>query len=135
MTPLVSRTRRIETDRSDDFPSSRRATDTECGHHTGDEALRVVAGALRGAVRETDMVGRLGGDEFVALLTRSDDSGVARVITAFRRALMVGDEALGVAFVMEVAIGVARSQAGDTYDILMRRADRAMYLEKNWKYA
>ena len=105
------------------------------GHHTGDEALRVVGGALRGAVRETDLVGRLGGDEFVALLTRSDDSGVDRVIGAFRRALRVEDEASGAAFSIEVAIGVARSQAGDTCDVLMRRADRAMYAEKNKKYA
>jgi diguanylate cyclase (GGDEF)-like protein/PAS domain S-box-containing protein len=105
------------------------------GHHTGDEALRVVAGALRGAVRETDLVGRLGGDEFVALLTRSDDSGVGRVIGAFRRDLHVEDTASGVTFRIEVAIGVARSQAGDTCDLLMRRADRAMYAEKNKKSA
>ena len=105
------------------------------GHHTGDKALQVLAGALRAAVRETDLVGRLGGDEFVALLTRADDSGVDRVIGAFRRALHVEDEASGVSFLIEVTIGTARSQAGDTCDTLMRRADRAMYAEKNKKYA
>jgi diguanylate cyclase (GGDEF)-like protein/PAS domain S-box-containing protein len=105
------------------------------GHHTGDKALQVLAGALRGAVRETDLVGRLGGDEFVALLARADDSGVDRVISAFRRALQVEDEASGASFRIEVTIGTARSQAGDTCDTLMRRADRAMYAEKNKKYA
>jgi diguanylate cyclase (GGDEF)-like protein len=105
------------------------------GHHTGDTALQVLARALRGAVRETDLVGRLGGDEFVALLTRADDSGVDRVIGAFRRALQVEDEASGASFLIEVTIGTARSQAGDTCDSLMRRADRAMYAEKNKKYA
>lgn len=105
------------------------------GHHTGDKALQVLAGALRGAVRETDLVGRLGGDEFVALLTRADDSGIDRVIGAFRRALQVEDEASGASFLIEVTIGTARSQAGDTCDSLMRRADRAMYAEKNKKYA
>jgi diguanylate cyclase (GGDEF)-like protein/PAS domain S-box-containing protein len=103
------------------------------GHHTGDKALQVVAGALVGAVRETDLVGRLGGDEFVALLTRADDSGVDRVIGAFRRALQVEDEPSGASFVIEVAIGSARSQAGDTCDSLMRRADHAMYAEKHKK--
>jgi diguanylate cyclase (GGDEF)-like protein/PAS domain S-box-containing protein len=105
------------------------------GHHTGDMALQVLAGALRGAVRETDLVGRLGGDEFVALLTRADDSGVDRVIGAFRRTLQVEDEASGASFRLEVTIGTAHSQAGDTCDSLMRRADRAMYAEKNKKYA
>jgi two-component system cell cycle response regulator len=105
------------------------------GYHTGDKALQVLAGALRGAVRDTDLVGRLGGDEFVALLTRADDVGVDRVIGALRRALQVEDEASGVSFSIEVTIGVARSQADDTCDSLMRRADRAMYAEKNKKYA
>jgi diguanylate cyclase (GGDEF)-like protein/PAS domain S-box-containing protein len=116
-----------------DVDSFKQINDTY-GHHTGDEALQVVAGALRAAVRETDLVGRLGGDEFVALLNRADDSGVDRVIAAFRRALQVEDEASGVSFLIEVTIGTARSQAGDTCDSLMRRADHAMYAEKNKKY-
>jgi len=103
------------------------------GHHTGDRALQVVAGALRSAVRETDLVGRLGGDEFVALLTRADDSGVDRVIGALRRGLQVEDEEAGISFSIEVAIGTARSQADDTCESLMRRADRAMYAEKHKK--
>ena len=38
------------------------------GHHCGDRALRLLAGVLRQAARETDVVGRLGGDEFALLL-------------------------------------------------------------------
>jgi diguanylate cyclase (GGDEF)-like protein/PAS domain S-box-containing protein len=105
------------------------------GHHTGDLALQVVAGALRNAVRETDVVGRMGADEFVALLTRADGTAIDRVIGACRRALQVEDEASGASFSMEVTIGTARSQAGDSCDLLMRRADHAMYAEKNKKYA
>lgn len=106
------------------------------GHETGDKALQLVASALRGAVRETDLVGRLGGDEFVALLTRADDRGVDRVIGAFRRALRFEDAASGVSFLIEVTIGTARSSVtGDTCESLMRRADHAMYAEKNKKNA
>jgi diguanylate cyclase (GGDEF)-like protein/PAS domain S-box-containing protein len=113
-----------------DVDSFKQINDTY-GHHTGDQALQAVAAALRAAVRKTDVVGRLGGDEFVALLTRADDGAVDRVIGAFRRALQVEDETSGIAISVEVTIGVARSQAGDTCDALMRRADRAMYAEKH----
>ena len=34
------------------------------GHERGDEVLVAVAGALRAAFRETDLIARLGGDEF-----------------------------------------------------------------------
>ncbi len=37
------------------------------GHATGDRALREIARALRGAVRESDLVARMGGDEFTML--------------------------------------------------------------------
>jgi diguanylate cyclase (GGDEF)-like protein/PAS domain S-box-containing protein len=115
-----------------DVDSFKQINDTY-GHHIGDLALQVVAAALRGAVRETDQVGRLGGDEFVALLIRADDNGVDRVVGAFRRALQVEDEVSGASFTIDVTIGAARSQAGDTGEALMRRADRAMYAEKHKK--
>jgi diguanylate cyclase (GGDEF)-like protein len=38
------------------------------GHLAGDRVLSAVAGALRGEVREHDLVGRFGGEEFVVLL-------------------------------------------------------------------
>ncbi len=38
------------------------------GHLAGDQVLSAVAGALRGEVREHDLVGRFGGEEFVVLL-------------------------------------------------------------------
>lgn len=117
-----------------DIDAFKQVNDTY-GHHTGDVALQVVAGALRNAVRETDVVGRLGGDEFVALLTRADEGAVDRVIGTFRRALRVEDEVSGASFAIEVTIGAARAQAGDTCDALMRRADHAMYAEKNKKHA
>jgi diguanylate cyclase (GGDEF)-like protein/PAS domain S-box-containing protein len=115
-----------------DVDSFKQINDTY-GHHIGDLALQVVAAALQGAVRETDQVGRLGGDEFVALLVRADDSGVDRVVGAFRRALQVEDEVSGASFTIDGTIGAARSQAGDTGEALMRRADRAMYAEKHKK--
>ncbi len=38
------------------------------GHEKGDEALAAASATLRGAVRESDVVGRFGGEEFLILL-------------------------------------------------------------------
>src|SRR5258707_6094964 len=52
----------------DDFKSVNDAH----GHATGDAVLRLVADAMRGAVRQADVVGRLGGDEFGVLMPETD---------------------------------------------------------------
>jgi diguanylate cyclase (GGDEF)-like protein len=45
-----------------------KAINDKYGHETGDEALRLVARVLRGALRETDMLARWGGEEFMVVL-------------------------------------------------------------------
>lgn len=45
------------------------------GHARGDDALRLIAKALRRAASPNDLVGRLGGDEFVVLLNGTDNIG------------------------------------------------------------
>jgi diguanylate cyclase (GGDEF)-like protein len=45
-----------------------KAVNDDHGHLAGDDVLSAVASALRGEVREHDVVGRFGGEEFVVLL-------------------------------------------------------------------
>jgi diguanylate cyclase (GGDEF)-like protein/PAS domain S-box-containing protein len=102
------------------------------GHHIGDEVLCAVGGALRAAVRETDIIGRLGGDEFVALLIRASRDGAERVAKDFLRCLQaekVSSAAELVPINASVGIATLDSQHSD-YQLLMRAADQAMYARK-----
>jgi diguanylate cyclase (GGDEF)-like protein/PAS domain S-box-containing protein len=60
----------------------------EYGHPAGDDALRLVAKHLRGALkRPADMAARYGGEEFAAILPDTDEDGAYLVAEAFRRSL------------------------------------------------
>jgi diguanylate cyclase (GGDEF)-like protein len=108
----------------DDFKSVNDAH----GHATGDAVLRLVADAMRGAVRQADVVGRLGGDEFAVLMPETDGdvahAAATRLVigirTVFRGTPSV-TASIGV-------VAVAGTEAGT--DELLRKADQAMYAAK-----
>ena len=98
------------------------------GHAAGDRALRLVAGALRAACRESDIVGRLSGDEFAVVLAEANelDGLEGRVRTR------VAQAAEHVEYPLAVSIGVALCPPGEqcTLAEIFERADQAMYAEK-----
>jgi diguanylate cyclase (GGDEF)-like protein len=115
-----------------------------CGHDVGDEALTLAATLLRDTVRPADLVARLGGDEFALWLDGSDE------LTAAERAEHLRLNAPGVfarglpagATPLSMSIGIASRRAGGFEDIemLIRRADSAMYEVKragrgHWRVA
>ena len=98
------------------------------GHATGDAVLRLVADAMRGAVRRADLVGRLGGDEFGVLMPETDGAvahaAATRLVTGIRtvfRGTPSVTASIGV-------VAVAGTEAGS--DELLRKADQAMYEAK-----
>jgi diguanylate cyclase (GGDEF)-like protein len=108
----------------DDF---KRVNDAH-GHATGDAVLRLVADAMRNAVRRADLVGRLGGDEFGVLMPETDgavaDAAATRLVTGIRtvfRGTPSVTASIGV-------VAVAGTEAGS--DELLRKADQAMYEAK-----
>ncbi|MCO5730213.1 diguanylate cyclase [Rhizobium sp. SSA_523] len=54
------------------------------GHANGDEALRQVAGAIRDAVRSSDLVARFGGEEFAVILDNAAPEIAAMVADKIR---------------------------------------------------
>jgi len=98
------------------------------GHSDGDRALQLVAGALRAACRESDIVGRLSGDEFAVLLAEAQGrDGLEGRVRA-----RVAEAATAFGFPLSVSIGMAICAAGERCELseLFERADRAMYEEK-----
>ena len=98
------------------------------GHAAGDELLRAIGGAIRGALREGDVAARVGGDEFAILLA---DPG------------RLDPEAIGARLVSQVAAtasawpGVGASAGVVVFnslpshpDDVLRRADEALYAAK-----
>src|SRR5690606_1790357 len=47
------------------------------GHIVGDRVLRQMAGVMKKALRETDVIGRIGGEEFAAILPETTLQGAA----------------------------------------------------------
>jgi diguanylate cyclase (GGDEF)-like protein len=102
------------------------------GHPAGDALLEVVARRLLGAVRPEDTVARLGGDEFGVLLPEVEQPQDAiEVAGRIRSALAEPFRLEGVLMDVDVSIGIAISpQHGHDVEVLMRRADVAMYVAK-----
>jgi diguanylate cyclase (GGDEF)-like protein len=61
------------------------------GHARGDEALAIIARALKSSIRQYDLIGRLGGEEFGILLPRVEAADAPYVADRLRRAVSSAD--------------------------------------------
>jgi diguanylate cyclase len=102
------------------------------GHHYGDQLLTQVGPRLTAALREVDTVARLGGDEFAVLLpgVRSVRDAIA-VAANLRAVLEAPFHVEGIDLDLEASVGVVLSgEHGDDANVLLQRADVAMYVAK-----
>ena len=101
------------------------------GHAVGDQVLALLAARMCQIAGDEDIVARMGGDEF-AVLQHDADAPQAlafaqRLLAAIRLPMQVERHPLQ----LGASIGVALHPAsGDEADLLLRRADAAMYLAK-----
>ncbi|HEB57822.1 MAG TPA: diguanylate cyclase [Gammaproteobacteria bacterium] len=101
------------------------------GHLVGDNVLREVAGRIRGATRDLDLVGRYGGEEFMILLPATSLETAVRIADRVREAVAATPLHTREANVpMTISIGVTQSTPVDTSDTLIGRADYALYQAK-----
>jgi diguanylate cyclase (GGDEF)-like protein len=105
------------------------------GHDTGDAMLRQVSALLSHLVRPQDVVARLGGDEFVVLLTGVDATiGLARAADIVRRLNGETVSWHGRTLPITLSFGAVAYGAGDHEEVVLRRADAAMYADKGSRH-
>ncbi|MBB5046566.1 diguanylate cyclase (GGDEF)-like protein [Rhodopseudomonas rhenobacensis] len=98
------------------------------GHPAGDRVLVGLSDAISSHLRETDMLARWGGEEFAILLTGSDCHDACVVAEKLRTAVaqIVFDQVGSVT----CSFGVTEYRDGDTPEVLVARADAALYQAK-----
>jgi len=107
-----------------------KAVNDQFGHKAGDDLLKTVAAALRGRIRETDVLARLGGDEFGIILHQVDaeqaDVAADGIVRALRRQTAILAEHQ---IPVTASIGIALFDGLTNIEILAA-ADLAMYEAK-----
>ncbi|NBC29109.1 MAG: diguanylate cyclase [Spirochaetes bacterium] len=106
----------------------------EYGHGCGDEVIRRIGEVLKTERRKYDYCGRYGGEEFLMVLpnTALPDTAVVadRIRERLGEVVIACDNGRGDEFSITASVGVARYRGGETRDMWIARADRAMYVAK-----
>jgi diguanylate cyclase (GGDEF)-like protein len=102
------------------------------GHEAGNRLLRQLTRLVHAELRFTDVMARYGGDEFIVLLPETPPKGALEVADRIRDAVASAPLELdGNRVSSTVSIGIAGHPAdGNTLDVVVARADRAMYQAK-----
>lgn len=102
------------------------------GHQAGDEAIILIAEAIRASVRSTDLVGRLGGEEFGVYIANAGPIGVDLIAERIRQAIAgLGFCPGETPYPLSVSIGGATFARPARYDALFKLADERLYAAKN----
>lgn len=115
-----------------DLDHFKRINDT-LGHLRGDDVLRRAADVIRRNLRESDLLCRWGGEEFIVLMDGCPLARARIVAEAIRRAVETEPMAApddGVR--ITISIGVAETADGDDPDLLIAKADQALYQAKEF---
>jgi diguanylate cyclase (GGDEF)-like protein len=110
-----------------DIDHFKRINDTY-GHVYGDEVILMLAQHMRASFRQSDVLFRFGGEEFVILLAAQDETAAHLVLDRFRQ--FVTDHAFPQVGHVSVSIGYARITENDYPEIVLDRADKALYFAK-----
>lgn len=102
------------------------------GHLAGDKVLKIIATVLRKRLRGTDFIARFGGEEFVLLLPATPPAVGAKLLETLRAAIEACPfHFKGERVTITISMGLASFRAGEHSDLVLKRADQALYRAKN----
>lgn len=117
-----------------DLDDMKRIND-QLGHAEGDRALVDVARLLTTTFRKSDVIARIGGDEFCVLLTegasQADQAAISRLLANLESQNALKERP----YQLSLSLGVGSYDPADPcpIDVLIERADQAMYRQKQAK--
>ncbi len=117
-----------------DLDHFKQVNDTH-GHVVGDLVLQAVGSALRGLIRESDLVARYGGEEFAVVLPLSDLNqtlhAAERARIAIRDAHVVSADGFPLSVTASVGVTALDGKLLEEPKAVIARADAALYAAKD----
>ena len=102
------------------------------GHLAGDKVLKIIATVLRKRLRGSDFIARFGGEEFVLLLPSTVPAAGMKLLEHLRASIEACPfHFKGERVTITVSMGLAAFRPGEHGDLVLKRADQALYRAKN----
>jgi diguanylate cyclase len=102
------------------------------GHLAGDKVLKIIASVLRKRLRGSDFIARFGGEEFVLLMPATVPAVGAKLLETLRAAIEACPfHFKGERVTITVSMGLAAFKPGEHSDMVLKRADQALYRAKH----
>ena len=109
-----------------------KAINDRLGHDCGDQALKLIAQAIKAQLRGGDIVGRIGGEEFGVFLPGVDPSQSWLVAESIRRRIREMEFSPGGrSCPLSVSIGGTSFRGSTTYEQIFSAADKRLYTAKS----
>ncbi len=102
------------------------------GHLAGDKVLKIIASVLRKRLRGTDFIARFGGEEFVLLMPGTVPATGAKLLENLRASIEACPfHFKGEPVTITVSMGMTAFKPGEHSDMVLKRADQALYRAKH----
>ncbi|MGF6592692.1 diguanylate cyclase [Pseudomonas sp. 2835] len=102
------------------------------GHLAGDKVLKIVASVLRKRLRSQDFIARFGGEEFVLLIPQTSLAAGCQLAETLRAAIEACPfHFKGERVTITLSIGISAFRSGERSEVVLKRADEALYRAKH----
>ena len=102
------------------------------GHLAGDKVLKLIASVLRKRLRGTDFIARFGGEEFVLLMPSTVPAAGMKLLEYLRASIEACPfHFKGERVTITISMGLTAFKPGEHSDLVLKRADQALYRAKN----